>query len=269
MRCPDRPGTRITRLALGAVAAAVSMLSAPAAQASAQLFCSELGGDFDGQYCHTVVTSVRKADRDIKVAIPGDLVDNPTSGPAIREYLRTLYTNWKAKGADMLQDSWGEENFQEFTHGSALSVVFHEDYHADGPAFNNAYRTLTFDMAEGKHLKLADIVKPGLDPLQVIPPLAEPFLVDALNQAAPAHQPGTYPFTVDRWTPATIYSGAYRAWALTPDELIIYMPDYPVAHDSPIDYDPGMPVWSMDGGTVEVHIPIHVLGPVLRNSYGG
>jgi hypothetical protein len=260
---------RIAHLVVGVSVAAATVVSAPTARASAQSFCGELGGDFDGPYCHTVVTSVRKADRDIKVAIPGDLVDNPNTGRVIREYLRTLYTNWKAKGVDMVQDSWGEENFQQFNHGSAMSVVFHEGYHADGPRFNNAYRTFTFDLASGKQLQLADIVKPGMDPLTAIPPLAEPFITEALDRAAPAHQPGTYPFTADRWTPDKVYSGGYKAWALTPNELIIYMPDYPVAHDNPINYEPGMPVWSMDGGAVASHIPIGELAPVLRPGYGG
>ena len=49
-----------------------------------------------------------------------------------------------------------------------------------------------------------------------------------------------YPFIVDRWTPDKVYSGAYKAWALTPDELIIYMPDYPVGHDEPINFSPGL-----------------------------
>lgn len=185
---------RIIRLSasVAAVAAAVAtaVLTAPPASASAQSFCGDLGGDWDGQYCHASVTSERKAVRDIKMALPGDLVENPTSGPAIREYLHTLMNNWRAKGASMVQDSWGEENFQVFSHGRALSVAFHEDYHADGPSFNNAYRTFTFDMASGRRLQLADITKPGVDPLTAIPPLAEPFIQEALDRAAWQHTRG-------------------------------------------------------------------------------
>ena len=43
-------------------------------------------------------------------------------------------------------DSFGETNYQIFRRGDTLSVVFRETYHADGPDFNNAYRTFTFDM---------------------------------------------------------------------------------------------------------------------------
>jgi hypothetical protein len=258
---------RIARL-VSAVAAVAAVLTAPAASASAASFCSGLGGDWDGRYCHTSVLSERKATRDIKVAIPADLIDNSIAGPVIRDYLRNLYNNWRGKGISMVQDSWGEENYQTFTHGSALSVAFHEDYHADGPSFNNAYRTYTFDVASGKRLELADITKAGVNPLVAIPPLAEPFIQDALDRAAWQHDPGTYPFTVDRWTPDKVFSGGYHAWVITPEELILYLPDYPVGHDSPIQYGQ-LQQWSMDGGTVEPHIPLGALSSILRSQFGG
>ena len=54
-----------------------------------------------------------------------------------------------------------------------------------------------------------------------------------------------------------------------PDELILYMPDYPVAHDTPLNFSPGLPQWSMDGGTVQAHIPLTALAPILRPEFGG
>lgn len=234
----------------------------PLAHASAESFCGELGGGWDGQYCHTTVTSQRDAVRDIKVAVPGDLVDNPATGPAIRDYLHTLVDNWRSANALMAADSYGEENFEVFRHGNLLSAVFHEDYHADGPKPNNAYRTFTFDMATGRRVQLADLANGN--PLDQIPPLAQPFIQTALDQAAPPHAPGTYPFVIERWTPDKVYSGGYRAWALTPEELILYMPDYPVAHDQPVNFSPGLRQWFIDGGAVEAHIPLSALGSVLR-----
>lgn len=229
------------------------------ARASAPSFCGELGGDWDGQYCRTSVVSERNAVRDIKVALPSDLIDNPVTSSVVRDYLRTLVNNWKSVGAHMVADSFGEENYQVFRHGNYLSAVFHEDYHADGPKPNNAYRTFTFDTASGRRVQLADLVT-----VSAIPQLGQPFIETALNQAAPPHDPGTYPFIADRWTPDKVYSGGYRAWALTPDELILYMPDYPVGHDEPINFDPGALQWFMDGGTVEAHIPLSALASVLR-----
>ncbi|ORV86934.1 mannan-binding protein [Mycobacterium interjectum] len=249
-------------IATSVLVAATTVLDAGAAHASAQSFCGELGGNWDGLYCHTSVTSERNALRDIKVAVPDDLVDNPTTGPVVRDYLRTLVNNWRTAGAHMVADSFGEENYQVFQHGSLLSVVFHEDYHADGPKPNNAYRTFTFDMARGRRLQLSDLTT--ADPLTAIPPLGAPFIQTALDQAPPPHDPGSYPFVFDRWTPDKVYSGAYKAWALTPNELILYMPDYPVAHDEPINFAPGALQWFMDGGSVKAHIPLSALAPVLR-----
>lgn len=260
---------RIAKLASGVLVAVAVVASAPVAAASAATFCDELGGTWSGQYCQTTVQSDRKATRDIKVAIPAELVDDPVAGPVIRDYLKTLVNNWKTVGVSMVADSFGEGNYQIFRRGDALSVVFRETYHADGPNFNNAYRTFTFDMAGGKRVQLADLVKPGLDPLAAIAPLAEPFVRQALDVAPPPHQPGSYPFQVERWTPNNVYSGGYKAWALTPDELVLYMPDYPVGRDSPTNFTPGIMQWSMDGGTVQAHIPLAALAPVLRPEFGG
>jgi hypothetical protein len=248
-------------IAASAMLAAATIPNMATARASAASFCGELGGDWDGQYCHTSVVSERQAVRDIKVAVPGELVDDPTAGPVVRDYLRTLVNNWKSVGAHMVADSYGEENYQTFRHGSLLSAVFHEDYHADGPKFNNAYRTFTFDMGNGRRMQLPDVVS---DPTSAIPTLGQPFIESALNEAPPPHDPGSYPFVADRWTPDKVYSGAYKAWALTPDELILYMPDYPVGHDEPLNFTPGVMQWSMDGGTVQAHIPLSALASALR-----
>lgn len=252
---------------IGGVVVAAAMLCAPTAVAAPVSLCDEWGGQWNGQYCHTSVESDRKAMRDIKIALPGELIDDSVAGPVLRDYLSTLVGNWTRVGRGMAADSFGEANFQLFRHGETVSVVFRETYHADGPDFNNAYRTFTF--GGGRQLQLADLTKPGIDPLAAIPPLAHPFIVQALNQAPPQHQPGSYPFVPDRWTPDKVYSGGYKAWALTPDELILYMPDYPVARDTPIDFTSGVMKWAMDGGTVQARIPLSALGPILRPEFGG
>jgi hypothetical protein len=250
------------------VAATVIATTATAA-ASATSFCDELAGQWNGQYCHLTVPSDRNAVRDVTVAIPVELIDDPVAGPAVREYLTTLVNNWKRVGKSMAADSFGESNYQIFRHGEVLSAVFRETYHADGPNFNNAYRTFTFDMGQRRQLRLADLMQPGLDPLTAIPPLAQPFVVQALDAAPPPHSPGSYPFVPERWTPDKVYSGGYKAWALTPDELILYMPDYPVGRDTPVDFTPGMRQWSMDGGTVQARIPLSALAPVLQPQFAG
>src|SRR5690625_162586 len=258
----------MTRFVVSAALTVGALVGAPAAAASAPSFCEDLGGAFDGHFCNSEVRSERQATRYIHMAVPGELIDHPTAGPPIRDYLTTLFTNWRSKGASMVQDSWGNENYEIFRHGDALSAVFHEDYHADGPWINNAYKTFTFDMAQGRQLQLTDIVNDGVDPYAEIPVLGNQYIVEALDRAFWEHSPGSYPFTPDRFTPDKAFSGGYRSWALTPTELILYMPDYPVAHDSPIQYDQ-LQQRSMDGGNAQAHIPLSALAPILRPEYGG
>lgn len=260
----------MTRIGVAAATALTAWIlgALPVAAASADTFCAaELGGTWNGRSCQASVHSERNAVRDITVAVPVEFIDDAAAGPVVRDYLRTLVEHWRSVGEKMVADSFGEGTYQIFRHGPASTLVYRETYHADGPDFNNAYRTFTF--ADGRALQLADLMKPGVDPLTAIPPLAEPFVIQALNAAMPPHRSGSYPFVPDRWTPDKVYSGGYRAWALTPDELVLYLPDYPVGRDSPTNYTPGVMQWSMDGGTVQVHLPLAALAPLLRREFGG
>lgn len=244
-----------TGFAAVVVVAATCVVNPPAASASAKSFCNQIGGQWDGQYCHDSVTTERKALREINIAIPGE-IDGPI-GPMIADYLSTLMNNWRSAGKNMAYDSWGDANFEIFQHGDIRTVLFHEDYHAEGTAINDAYRAFAYQ--GGRQVQLADLMDVG-----AIPSLGAPYIQAALDQAPPPHDPGSYPFTPDRWTPDKVYSGGYKAWALTPTELILYLPDYPVARDTPIDFTPGPYLWSMNGGTVQPHIPLSALSSVLR-----
>lgn len=254
---------RMTGLAGAVIAMAASVTVAPTASASAAAFCDQIGGQWNGQYCHATVTSKRKAVREINIAIPPEI--DSAIGAVIGSYLGTLMNNWRTAAAQMYQNSWGEANFETFQHGAIRTVVFRESYNSestarlDGPAIKDAYRTFSFDQSSGRQLQLSDVVDPA-----AIPSLGAPFIQTALDAALPPHQPNTYPFIPERWTPDKVYSGGYRAWALTPEELILYMPDYPVARDTPIDFTPGNYLWSMSGGTVQPRIPLSALAPALR-----
>jgi hypothetical protein len=46
--------------------------------------------------------------------------------------------------------------------------------------------------------------------------------------------------------------------------LILYLPDYPVARDSGIDFTPGQYIWSFTGGDVQPRIPLSALAPALH-----
>ena len=255
---------RMGLIAGAVIASAASVLTAPGAAASAVSLCDQMGGQWNGQYCHATVPSNRNAVREVNIAIPAE-ADNPVIGGAISNYLTTLMGNWRSAGANMYQNSRGDANFEVFHHGNIHTVVFHETYDSEstgrfeGAAIQSAYRTFAFDSASGRQVQLGDLVDIGQ-----IPTLGAPFIQAALDQAIPPHEPNTYPFTPDRWTPDKVYSGGYKAWALTPDELILYMPDYPVARDTPIDFTTAHFIWSITGGIVQPHIPLSALTPALR-----
>jgi hypothetical protein len=254
---------RLGSLLVISAAVASSVLAAPAASASAGSFCDQIGGAWNGQYCHASVLSERKALRDIDIAIPPEI--DSAAGAAIGEYLGTLMNNWRTAAEHMNQNSRGRADFETFAHGNLRSVVFHQTYDSEstgrleGPAVQSAYRTFTYDVGSGRVLSLSDVVDPG-----AIPTLGASYIQTALDQALPPHEPNTYPFIPERWTPDKVFSGGYKAWALTPDELILYMPDYPVARDTPVDFTPGSYLWSMTGGMVQPHIPLSALAPALR-----
>lgn len=98
--------------------------------------------------------------------------------------------------------------------------------------------------------------------------LPGPYLLPALDAAQPPYDPGTYPFTPDNFQPqhdGSGYSGGCRAFAMTADALVLYLPDTPMTHETPWPADRF--VWSMDGGTVQVRVPLAALAGILRPQY--
>ncbi|BAX96193.1 hypothetical protein MSTE_00858 [Mycobacteroides stephanolepidis] len=242
-------------------------LTVPTAAAAPDNWCvSSLRGTWDGGACLVTVTSNSKATMDISVQLPDEVIDDSTVGPVLRAYAERRVSEWRKAGDTNVRDSSSAIDSRVYVHSNSVkSVVLHEVWRTEGTNANNAYRTFTFDLAQGRRLVLADLFRPGVDPRTALPPLARPFLLDALDAAAPPHDPGSYPFATQEWEPqpdGSGYSGEYRAFALTGDELILYMPDVPMAHENPTPRD--RLVWSMDGGAVTVRIPLPSLRPILR-----
>lgn len=263
--------TRNAAYALTALLAAASTALAPPAAGSAPGFCDELQGNWDGQRCTTLVVSSRKAERYIAFDLPEAILDDVAMGPEVREFYHRLMSGWRNSGAETVRDSSAIAYYEGFTGpGPVQSLVIHECLEPFGMQANNAYRTFVFDTATGHRLALGDLFKHGVDPMSVIPPAAAPVLPAALDAAAPPHAPNTYPFTVEEFQPGprgSRYTGDYRAFALTADQLVLYLPDTPVLREKPQPADRF--VWSMDGGAVVVKVPLTALSTVLRPEYGG
>ncbi|WP_078293089.1 DUF3298 domain-containing protein [Mycobacterium sp. D16R24] len=260
-------GNTIFRAILGAVCIGFTTLAA-ASPARADNVCdAALDGQWDrrNDTCTTMIVSQRQAVMALKVDLPQDLIAHPTLGPPLLGYLRDRAQTWRAEGRRMVRASDVTIDHRTYAHKTVRSVVFHEFQQTVGNPANNAFQSFTFDLDTGRQLALADLLRPGVDPRTTLPPLARPFLTESLDHARPPHDTGTYPFTTDRFEPqagASNYSGDYRAFALTPDELILFMPDRPMAHENPWPQD--RLVWSMDGGAVETHIPLAALRSILR-----
>ena len=94
-------------------------------------------------------------------------------------------------------------------------------------------------MASGRQLRLADLTKPGRSAGGDPTAGRSRIIRDRAQPGSAATRPGDATRSVSTGGLPTRSSPAdYKAWALTPDELILYMPDYPVAHDSPIQLRP-------------------------------
>ncbi|MFV0495306.1 hypothetical protein [Mycobacterium sp.] len=261
--------TNLMATIAAAATAATLVATAPVAGASPDQFCAELGGNWDGTSCTTVVVSHLKAERLISLDLPQPMLDNPTSGPVVGGFYHKLMDGWRNSGTQAPRDSSATATYELFTGpGAVQSLVVHEDFEPFGLQSNNAYRTFVFDMAQGHRLMLADLFKPGVDPIAAIAEAAGPFLPAALDAGAPPHAPNTNPYMIGQWTPGPDgpgFTGGYRAFALTQDDLIIHMPDVPSAQDSQAaNY-----AWSMDGGAVTLQVPLAALAGPLRPEYGG
>jgi hypothetical protein len=253
-----------------AIAAIWVPVALPPAMAAPTPWCSSSAGNqWDPQHgvCSATVASELGASTSISVQVPTTLLNDPAAGPIIESYAQHLMNGWRHTGETVPRDNTAGTDYVVYAPSPTVtSVVFHESFQTDGALANNAYRTFTFDLAKGKQLQLEDIFAPGVDPLTALPPLIRPYLISVLDSARPPHLPDTYPFTPDKWEPqpdGSGFSGNYQAFAVTPDELILYMPADPMMHENPVPR--GQIVWSMDGGTVVVHVPRSAISSILRS----
>lgn len=255
-----------------AIVLAALVAGAPIAQASGSgQLCSELAATWDGARCTTLITSPRKAEMFISLELPEPFLDDETSGPVLRDYYHRLMAGWRSTASTTPRDSSASSDFRTYSGpGAVRSLIVHENFEPFGIQANNAYRSFVFDMTTGRRLALADLFKPGVDPMTVIPPATEPVLPAVLDTASPPHAARTYPFTVEEWTPGPEgpgYTGSYRAFALSQADLVLYLPDAPMQRENPSPRDRF--VWSMDGGTITVAVPLSSLAESLRPEYGG
>lgn len=250
-----------------------TVLIAPAwtAGATEDTWCVPgLGGILDANgRCSLSLVSRANAHVDIAISLPVELLGDPTAGPVLQAYAADRGQSWRRTAETLMRNNTSFVEPTVFSHSPTVkTVVLHERFHTHTVRTNDAYRTFTFDLQNHRVLKLADLFVPGVDPLTAIPPLARPYVVDALTRVSPPHLLDVYPFIPEKWEPqpdGSGFSDNYRAFALTPDELILYMPGQPMQHEIPPP--PNNWQWAMEGGTVIAHIPLDALKPILSESF--
>lgn len=215
-----------------------------ATSTAANRLCDGVHGVWDGKggRC-TSAKDVNGVRLEVSAAYPVDLVDAPPAGPVLTPFVRKFFTDYGETAAN----GQGNANlvYQVLTHaGTTKTVVFQSDwYFTSMPHPNAAITTFTFDSQ--RQLQLADLLCPGVDPLTAIPPIARPYVQQALDGL---------PFRVEQFEPdhpEGALADGYQAWALDGDALILYLP---------AERGPG----GIAPGAVAPHIPLAQLAPILR-----
>jgi hypothetical protein len=222
-------------------------------KASPSGICAEVGGSWDptSETCSLTGTNAAKHIT-VKVTAnyPAALVDDPTAGPALKEFLRAFFARFGYPGDEFAHDGYAGLNYQTYRHGTDVkSIVFYTNYDLGGVHPLADIDTFTFDFKRKIQLSLADLFCPGVDPLKALPPLARPYVLAVVNPN------GNPTFDIRLYEPGDNsrdygenYSGNYKDWYLDNDDFVLVMP---TSRSGPTP--PGM---------FEPHVPLSALLPI-------
>jgi hypothetical protein len=218
-RCAQWTGTVFALLALAMAGCSQTRSAAPSiAAASPSKFCARIGGSWNPEWltCATSTTNAKHYSVKVTARYPTDLIEDPTSGPVLREFVRQFFERFTRPDDSLAQDGSANLTFQVYEHGPATkSIVFTENWNVGGMHPNDAIDTFSFDLAQKKQLALADLFCSGIDP--PLPQALNPFVQQYVQPQVDSDwlQPGGQGVT---------YSSGYKAWAMDGDDLVILMP---------------------------------------------
>ena len=194
--------------------------SSSAVSPSADKLCADMSGAWDAKAgrCTVSKDGVGGVHTSAKAAYPVDLIGNPTAGPVLGAFVRKFFADHGQ--TDTLGSGDANLSYSTVSHNpTTKTVIFHADWYFQSMPHPVAeITTFTFDLAASKQLQLADLFCPGVDPQKAIPPVARPFVQQALIGS---------PFPVERFEPDQPdgeLADNYQAWALDADDLVLYMP---------------------------------------------
>jgi hypothetical protein len=204
-------------------------------------FCAELGGTWANEACGLTATNAKNITVEVSAKYPVDLVDDPTAGPPLRDFLRDFFTTYGHPDDQVAQDGQASLTYKTYTHGDDVkSVVFTNDWYLGGAHPNDEIATFTFD--DKKPITLTDLLCPGNDAITALPPVARPFIRQAIGDDG----------DISRYEPGGDYAENYKAWFLDGDDLVLVMPAsrFGPAHS----------------GMWQPRIPLSALRPILRET---
>lgn len=195
--------------------------NAPVASPSAagDHLCAGVHGSWDAKSKRCTLTKDANGTHvEVKASYPVDLVDNPTSGPVLTAFVQKFFADYGQTDTNGAGDA--NLSFKLLEHGPNTKTVFFQAdwYFSSMPHPGGQITTFTFDLGQNKQLQLSDLFCQGVDPLSAIPPVARPFVQQALTGS---------PFRTEQFEPNQTegeYADNYQAWALDGDALVLYMP---------------------------------------------
>jgi hypothetical protein len=182
--------------------------------------CTEVHGGWDAKAgrCKLSRDGANGVHVEVNASYPVDLVDNPTAGPVLTPFVQKFFADY----GETDTNGSGDANLTSsvLSHATSVrTVVFQADWYFNSmPHPSGQITTFTFDLDHEKQLQLADLFCPGTDPLKAIPPIAHPFVQQALSGS---------PLRVEQFEPdhpEGELADNYQAWASDGDDLVLYLP---------------------------------------------
>ncbi len=220
--------------------------ASPAPGSTSLTLCEDNDGTWDqaNGVCTSTGTNAHHIDVKLSAKYPGDLLDNPTAGPPLKDFLQDFFTKFRHPDDGLIRNGRADLTYQTFEHAPGMrSVVFTNVWDLGGAHPNDEITTFTFDLQRNKPVALADLFCDGVDPLTALPQLARPYVERIVGQD----------IDITQFDPGEKYSYAddYRAWYLDGPDLVLVMP---AARSGPAH-----------AGQWQPHIPLSQLHSILRD----
>ncbi|ADG96754.1 hypothetical protein Srot_0267 [Segniliparus rotundus DSM 44985] len=174
--------------------------------------------------------------------VPGDMLGDEWVESQLAAFIKSRFAQLRSSipSAPQTSVSGDIDEHHDYRHSASVqSLVFHETVSVSAAAHpNDECLTLTFDLAEHRQLRISDLFKAGTN----IPATITPLVLRDAKQG-----------TLGQLSIGTYNDGSYSAFALTPTDLVVYLPAERVG--------------AVNAGAFSATIPLSAFGDTLRPEY--